>query len=252
MGGGTRFGVPCMIMTEEDLYALYQLHLVDARIVEIKQAAASFDPTKELRQQAETLKAQTERAKNALDGLKGEHKDLELRFKTLFDRLTKQMEAMMGGKVTNPREIEALERDIEDLRERADAAEQKRVAVSEQIPAAEAKFNELNEKFSAKKKEYTVAYNQAMRDREAMQAEYKDLVAKHGPLAAKVPSGLIAQYDAIRHKYNGIGMGLIREGKVCGACNTIVPTKSLAAVKEGKLVTCESCHRILFNLLPSA
>ncbi|MBL8048617.1 MAG: hypothetical protein JNJ45_08045 [Chthonomonas sp.] len=239
-------------MTEEDLYALYQLHLVDARIVEIKAAAASFDPTKELRQQAEALKAQTTKAKATLDGLRGDHKDLELRFKTVFDRLNKQMEAMMGGKITNPREIEALERDIEDLRERADAAEQQRVAVQAQIAPAEEKFNELDEKFQAKKRVYTVAYQKAVREREEMQAEYKDLVAKHGPLQAKVPPGLLTQYDAIRHKYGGIGMGVIRDGKVCGACNTMIPAKTVEAVKEGKLVTCESCHRILFNLLPSA
>lgn len=239
-------------MTEEDLYALYQLHMVDVRIVEIKQLAAGFDPTKALRTQAEALKAQTEKAKSQLDSLRGESKDLELRFKTLFDRLNKQMETMMGGKVTNPREIEALERDIEDHRERAEKVEQSRVAVTDQIPAAEQKFDELNDKFLAKKREYTIAYQQAMKDREKMQAEYKELVEQHGPLAAKVHPGLMTQYDAIRHKYNGIGMGVIRDGNVCGACNTVIPTKTLGAVREGKLATCESCHRILFHLLPLA
>lgn len=233
-------------MTEADLYTLYKLHEVDARIVEIKQVAAAFDPTRDLRLAYEKAKKAADQAKAELDHLRGDHKDLELKFKTVFDRLTKQMDAMMGGKVTNPREIEALERDVEDLRDRADRVEQSRVAVAEKIPQATELSDRLQAEADEKKKVFAAAYKEAVKTSEALQTEYKELVAHRGPLAEKVPPGLLAQYDAIRHKYGGIGMSIIREGKFCGGCGTLVPTKSVAGVQEGKLITCETCHRILY------
>jgi predicted nucleic acid-binding Zn-ribbon protein len=239
-------------MTEDDLYELYKLHQVDARIVELKQTAADFDPTRPVRAKIDAIKPDFEAAKKNLEQLSASHTDLELKFKSLFDKLNNQINYLYSGKVVNAKESEALEKDIESLRDRADQAEQQRVAVAGEIPGARAKFEELNTKMDALKRELAVEYQKALKEKERLQSEYKELVEKRKAKASKVLPSLAAQYDAIRVKYNGIGMGVIVGGKSCGACGTILPTKSVLATQEGKLVTCEACHRILFHVLPYA
>jgi uncharacterized protein len=239
-------------MTEDDLYELYKLHQVDAQIVELKQRAADFDPTRPVRAKIEAIKPDFESAKKLLDTLSADHTDLELKFKSLFDKLNNQINYLYSGKVVNAKESEALEKDIESLRDRADAAEQQRVDVAAQLPAARARFEDLNKKMEALKRELAVEYQKALKEKENLQNSYKELVEKRKARAGKVLPSLAAQYDAIRVKYNGIGMGLVVGEKSCGACGTILPTKSVLAAQAGKLVTCETCHRILFHVLPYA
>ncbi|MCE9557319.1 MAG: hypothetical protein K8R88_00055 [Armatimonadetes bacterium] len=238
-------------MSEDDLYALYKLHLADARIVELKTRAATFDPTKATRTAIEKLKPAHDAAKAKLDKLSSDHTDLELKFKTLFDKLNAQINYLYSGKVTNSRESEALEKDIESLRDRADKAEEERLAVAEATPAARKAYGDVHEKMEVLKKELAVAYQAALKERDQLQADYKESVKVRNDRAVKVPAGLLAQYDAIRVKHNGIGMGEILGGKTCGACGTNLPQKIVLSAREGKLVMCESCHRILFHVLPN-
>ena len=239
-------------MTSDDLYKLYKLHQVDAKIVELKRKAAAFDPTKESKEKIEALKPAWDAAKKHLESLEADALDLELKFKTVFDRLTYQVNYLHGGKITNPREVELIEKDVENLRERAEKVDADRGALVEQIPVARAEFKTQDTEMEVLKKEYAIAYKKAVKERETLQADYAAAVKDREAKAKAVLPSLLAQYDAIRAKSNGIGMAEVVKDKNCGGCGTVLPARLIVASKESKLVTCESCHRILFTVVPNA
>ena len=90
------------------------------------------------------------------------------------------------------------------------------------------------------------------RTREDMQgalgelAKFKERAAQRPIAAQEVPPALLARYEAIRKKYDGIGMARISKTGSCEACGTRLPTKVVEDVKDGRVVTCEACHRILY------
>ena len=239
-------------MTGEDIYILYKLHLIDAKIFDIRTRAARFDPTREIRAAIEELKPTFDAAESRYKSLVASHADLELKFKSLFDKLNNQINYLYSGKVTNPRETEAIEKDIANLRDRAEKAEADRLRVSEDIPSAKDAYDAVNKQMEKLKAQGQATYKEALAEKKRLEADYKRLTEDRPNAAQKVVPSLLAQYEAIRHKQNGLGMAEIIDDKKCGRCGTLLAAKLVLAAKDNKLVTCESCHRILYAPLPNA
>jgi len=236
-------------MTPDDLFKLYKLHLVDAQIVDLKRKAAHFDPTKEAKELLEARKPDWEAKKQKLEKLEADSLDLELKFKTVFDRLNYQVNYLHGGKVTNPREVELIEKDIESLRERAEKIDAERGALVDQIPSARTDFMTIDKEMEVIKKQYAVAYQKAVKAREQLHNDYQTAVKERSARVKDVTPALLAQYEAIRNKNGGVGMAEVIGDKNCGGCGTILAARLIVAAKESKLVTCESCHRILYSAI---
>jgi len=66
-------------------------------------------------------------------------------------------------------------------------------------------------------------------------------------MTSGIPDDAARQYDYLRkRKSDGEALSKIT-GTMCGACRLTVPPQSVVEVAKGRLVTCESCQRILYR-----
>jgi predicted nucleic acid-binding Zn-ribbon protein len=221
-------------MSSSDLFELYRLHQVDHALLEMKQRAATLDGGKAIL--AEIRAYQAEHAE-VLEAPKKIAAQIQV--------LTEKNEAI----ALKVKEAAALEHEIALLKGQEEANTLEAMELIElQSPAQEAAkpyqrhLSTLAKAFEAKK-------NRDVEESKSLQVDFKAKSAERPGFEKIVKPSLLSQYDAIRQKYAGVGLAVVR-GQSCGACGTILADRILLSLDNDKVIQCETCHRILFKLIP--
>ncbi|HKV45896.1 MAG TPA: C4-type zinc ribbon domain-containing protein, partial [bacterium] len=103
---------------------------------------------------------------------------------------------------------------------------------------AEAAHRALDQRLAAHLAQYEAACRQ-------IDAEIEDLVSQRAACAAAVEPRLLKKYEGIAAQESGIGIVAIQSGR-CGGCHNTVASNFVTQARDGRVVTCERCHRILY------
>lgn len=162
-------------------------------------------------------------------------------------KITSADRALFGGVVTATRELQALEADLVSLRRRRNELEDlelevlmAREPIDAQLARGAADLESLLARL-AQAREAEVAA------RAAIETQAHATGAARAQAAATVEAGLLARYEAIRAKNNGIGVARL-VGGICGSCRlqlASVELDRIRALSAEALVTCEECSAIL-------
>lgn len=230
-----------------DLFSLWKLHKIDAAIADVRAKASALDPGRAIKAQMRSLEQLLNEKAGIAKALAGELADLELKQKGIEDKRKKIDKELYGGKVVNPREVEALQKELQALRKQAQALDERILELWELVPPAKQEADKAQAALDQSAKELVEHQRRAKGAQQELEARYKKLTEERPEAAGNVPPALLSKYEAIRQKHGGIAMAKIdlKRG-VCGSCGTLLPTKSVEAAKEERVVTCESCHRILY------
>lgn len=233
-------------MSSPDLRKLWKLNQVDTSIVEIRQRAASLDPGRRIQAEIDALNKDYAEKSSVSKRLSGEQADAELQQKTIDEKLKRIEKDLYGGKVVNPREVEAYEKETLQLKRQRGELDLKLLQIWEELPPAKKLSDEAEAKLEEKKKELVEYQKKVVQYKAQLEKEFKELSAKRPELVKEIPAPLLSRYDAVRQKQGGIAMAEVLKGNNCSACGTHLPEKNVELAREGKIVTCESCHRILY------
>jgi predicted nucleic acid-binding Zn-ribbon protein len=207
----------------------------------------------------ERAELETKRAAHAeLDTRRGEvteRRDAELREERRLDDEVRGLEAkakaedtkMYSGTISSPRELQAMQADIEQLRRQAAEREDEELDVMVRREALDAEVAELEAAQAA-----LVADMQALlaaietQERE-IDAELATEEAGRAALAPTIPDGTLKLYEQIRSKNRGVGAARL-VGMNCQACHLGLPATEVDRIRhlpEDTLVQCEHCGAIL-------
>lgn len=232
-------------MPSAELRRLYKLHLIDQALNEIRKRAAHLDPGRATAAEIKQLEAEADQAPGRM--LQVELTDLELKQKTFQDKIAKFEKELYGGKVVNPREVEAIQKEIELLKKHRGELDERIMQIWEELPPAKQKLERVEKAIAERKQKLAQEHKAALQTKAQLEAEFKQKSAERPAAAKELSPTLLARYEGIRQKHGGVGMGEVDiRRKTCGACGTSLPTRTIESLKEDKLVTCESCHRILY------
>lgn len=241
-------GGPCHDegMASDDLFFLWNLHKIDAAIHEIRQRAANLDPGRKLMAELSALENQLSAKQEAAKTVSGAFTDAELEQKGIEAKIKKFDAELYGGKIVNPREVEAHQKEIASLKSRIGELDLKILELMEQVTPLKAEADAAQRAVEAKRAELAEYQKQIMVEKKRMEERFKELNAQRPEAAKKVNPSLMPRYEAIRQKFGYAMTKIDPKGNMCGACGTHVPVKSIESAKEDRIVTCESCHRILY------
>ncbi|HEY2794873.1 MAG TPA: C4-type zinc ribbon domain-containing protein [Micromonosporaceae bacterium] len=186
------------------------------------------------------------RAQVAVDDIDRDIRRLEGDIEQVRSRSDKDAARLQAG--SGPaRELEALQHEITSLHRRQSELEDAELELMEQRETAQAAVDDVVAKLASSREELTGV--EAKRDAAfaeiAKDEEWKASARK--PLAADLPSDLIALYDKIREASGGLGAALVRSGR-CGGCRIELSGGERARVKaaaEDDVVRCDECRRIM-------
>lgn len=155
---------------------------------------------------------------------------------------------MYGGSISNPRELLALQGEVESLARRRSVLEDR---VLEQMLEAEPLDAELDAVAQRGQvlDEGAIEATAALAEVEsAIDAELADIDDRRSKLVAGLDPALVDRYEKLRSRFKGVGVSRF-EGGMCNGCHLTLPAAEAEAVRrqardEG-IATCPECDRLL-------
>lgn len=155
---------------------------------------------------------------------------------------------MYGGSITNAKELQALQEELDSLARRRSALEDQ---VLEQMVAAEPVDGELAtaDERRAAIDDSAVAATAALVEAEtSIDGELTELQEKRAALVEGLDAGLLERYEALRARLRGVGVARFEHG-TCQGCHLTLPAAEAEQVRrqardEG-VATCPECDRLV-------
>lgn len=154
---------------------------------------------------------------------------------------------LYSGTVTNPRELQDLQEEIEALGRRISVLEDQELEIMEQVEPIEERLGELE----AEVAEQRAALESAEVRLTAAEAELGAAIAAAEAERAAgtegIPEALLAEYDRLRRGNGGVGIARL-VGSQCGGCHlglSAMEAARLRKLPEDEVAHCEECGRIL-------
>lgn len=232
-------------LMQEKLKPLWRLEQIDDSLQVKWNKLANLDDGSELKRRVDSLREELEKLRRELREMRREMEDKELEARGLEERRRSMENRMYGGFVTNPKELEAMEKEAEMLRRTQDRLEERVLELMYAVEDKNAQIQEVEGRLKSEEAEYE-------RVRQAYEKEYKEifesithLEKEKEELLPQIDPYLLERYQEIRARVGG-GIARVENG-VCSGCGFSVSPRQLSRLKEEEvLVYCENCGRILF------
>ena len=234
--------------TAEDLDRLLALQGVDDDVRRLEHqldGLAEQRTLEELLQQDATLAEGDSELEERLAAARREQRQIEGEIDALGQRLDEERTRLYEGSLSTAREIQAAEAEIASTTRRRAEHEDQMLEVMERVEELEARHAELREvraSLAGRIAEATAARDAAAQDLIARIAEVQ---VRRDPIAAALPSELLARYEEAARRSGGTGVGVLK-ANACTACRITFPMSEINGYLTGPpLTTCSQCRRLL-------
>ena len=182
-----------------------------------------------------------------VDDLTAEQQKVDTDVEAVKARRVRDRDRMDQGLITNPKDLERMQHELESLERRIASLEDDELEVMERLEEAQAELTKL-EGMVAEAEEQLAALG-ATRDEKVagIDEQLASVAARRGPAVEGVPADLLALYDRLRDQKGGVGAAELR-ARQCGGCRLGLDASELTRIKglaEDEVVRCEECQRIL-------
>lgn len=239
-------------MQDSGLYRLYRLSQVDAELHRLKRQAAGLDLGQEDAQEYKRIAAESKEIRDRFKALRTEQKDTELKIESLNAKKDHFEKQLFGGSISNAKEAENVQKEINMLKGLISEAETRLLELMDEIPPVEAEASVEQKKLDEIKVGIEAKREQAKARHAELKKVYKETAAQRPDLEKAVPEQILKEYENVRKRVGDPAIAVVTEATRCSGCGVPVPEKVLERLRNDLLTRCESCHRILFWVVPEA
>lgn len=181
------------------------------------------------------------------DSLQRSQQRLEDEVAQLETKRAREEQAMNSGVVTNPRELQSLQAEVESLARRQRDLEDQELELMEALEPIDADLERLDADLVAQQQELERLDGAVTEADAAFVAQLGELRADRSARASALPTDLLADYEALRTRLGGIAIARLVDG-TCGGCHlklSAVEVDRIRHLAVDDRVTCEECGRLL-------
>ena len=183
----------------------------------------------------------------AVDDLTVEQKKVDLDVEAVKTRRKRDRDRMDQGLITNPKDLERMQHELESLERRISSLEDDELEVMEKIEEAQKELTQY-EAMVAETDERLSALATARDEKLAsIDDELQSVVAERAPAAEGLPDDLLKLYLKLRESKGGVGAAMLR-ARTCSGCQLGLDGVEMSRIQglpEDEVVRCEECDRIL-------
>ncbi|MAU10742.1 MAG: hypothetical protein CL607_13040 [Anaerolineaceae bacterium] len=227
---------------------LYQLQSVELELIANKRRLRAIEASLEDNQAVQEAKQALEQAEAAFKPVKAHYNDVEHQIQSNQEKLTQTETRLYSGSVTNPKELQDMQQEVESLRKwRTEWDERLLVAMGsmenaqENLDLQQAQYDEALEAAAAGNAEL-------LTEREQINAQNPLLEERRQEIAATIDRETLNTYVSLRRSKGNRAVSII-ENDTCTVCGVSQIATVAKAVRAGdELVYCSNCGRILVNM----
>lgn len=221
-----------------------QLHSLEKRETDLKNDA-NIAALQELETATVALLAKGDRLM-----IQNETKTKELETKIAeYQMQIKQDDVLLySGKIQNTRELEALQQQIAEERNRLEQTEEQQLELMDKREKYLRKIAKETKRLEECRNELKTAEELQRESLGEIAIERFEIEAQLEETAALIPADSLKQYRQLAASHRGIGIASL-SGDVCGACHVVQSDETLKQIRRSgdKFVFCDNCGRIICN-----
>jgi len=183
----------------------------------------------------------------AVDDLTAAQKKADADVEQVKTRRSRDRERMDQGLITNPKDLERMQHELESLDRRISTLEDEELEVMEELEETQVRLAQLDVQVTEHDQRLEVLVAQRDKRIAEIDDELSRLTGDRAPLVADVPEDLLALYERLRESKGGVGAAELR-ARQCGGCRLSVDAAELAQIRNAPddlVLRCEECQRIL-------
>jgi len=226
--------------------ALYQLQQLDLELERL--AAEQQVVVKSLRGNAslQELRIELNSAQQQLRSRLQAQKEAEWALEELTRRLGAQEQRLYSGMVSNPKELNALQQEIQHLRTQQGRQEDTYLEVMEATESLQEESRRKAETLQQAEEAWTRESAAMLARRDQLEVRKQELQARRTQMLTSIDAGFISRYEAMRRAKQGRAISKVEQNS-CQWCRVILTPSELQRVRvSSQLQTCTNCGRILY------
>jgi len=195
------------------------------------------------------VKAAIARVQKEADHLEREERVVEEEVRLIEEKISQEENKMYSGQVINPKELSALQDEIEMLKRRKAPLEEQGLEELESRDQLLTERGRLEEELRDLEQEASAIRTRIAEAEGEIDAELAVEDTKRGEVVPHIPAETLELYEEIRGSKRGVGVGALENG-ICTACREALSAVEIDKIKrrarEGEwLFRCEHCRRLL-------
>jgi predicted nucleic acid-binding Zn-ribbon protein len=162
-------------------------------------------------------------------------------------RRTRDRDRMDQGLISNPKDLERMQHELETLERRISTLEDEELEVMEQLEEAQSILDALQRQVASADERLSELV--ATRDRRTAEIdrELDAVIAERAPAVEGMPDDLLALYEKLRANRKGVGAAELRQRR-CSGCQLTIDNAEIEVIRKAPsdlVIRCEECSRIL-------
>jgi predicted nucleic acid-binding Zn-ribbon protein len=153
--------------------------------------------------------------------------------------------------VRNDKELQALNHEVDALKENNQRLEAEVLAMMEGVDARAARIKELTELVEEGGKELVAAEKEIAAEIEELKSAISKQKRERAGVAGEIERSLLQRYDMIFSRRQGLAVALVKGG-TCQGCRVRIPPQLYNEIqKHLQIHFCPNCQRILYHEIPA-
>jgi hypothetical protein len=228
----------------ETLYRLQQLDSErDAKQDRLAEIEAALQDDTALREARQALEKAEKRARK----WEIKQRDLELEIESLADKTSRSEKRLYGGKVKNPKELSDLQAEVASLKGRRQRLEDTLLEAMIEREEAERTRDKAYAHLEEVESIWSSRQADLKAERETLQQRLEEIQERRQAVVPRIDLGVLATYERLRQTKRGQAVARI-QADTCTACGVTISPSAEWKLRQGELVHCDSCGRILVSV----
>jgi predicted nucleic acid-binding Zn-ribbon protein len=198
------------------------------------------------------LEPQVADARRRLDEVVREVKRLDDESSAVTARMNEVEKTMYSGTISSPRELQAMQADVEQLTRHRRSLDDRELTLMESQEQIEGELGELEKRVGERQTEADTARAALIEQEGVIDAELAAEAEARGVAAGSVPSDLLALYEQCRSRNRGTGAARL-VGNTCQGCRLTIPATEVDRIRraaaegsdDAPVFHCDNCGSIL-------
>ena len=225
------------------LYQLQQLDLELERVIAEQQALESSLQGDSILKKLRTEQTITQQQLQL--GLQAQ-KEAEWALEELDRRMSMQEQRMYSGVVTNPKELYALQQEVQHLRAQQNRQEEMALEVILTTESLQEAANSKAEALQQAQEKWLETNATGMIRRDQLDVKRQELMANREQLVSRIDAQILNRYEALKRAKQGRAISKVDQNS-CQWCRVILTPSELQRVRTNtELQMCSNCGRILY------
>jgi len=226
---------------------LRDLQAIDSYIDRLHQELSQLDSGEHIRAKLERSRQRIEQIKARYEQSYAAAAEQERRLQEFDERIRRAEADLYSGRITNPRELQLLQHEIEHAKQTREELEVQMLRMWETLETMKEEIDQLERDLQQLERLYEAHVEEYRQRKAALESEIAFHEREREKLAAQIDPDARQRYQTLRERLGGIAVAVV-EQKACSMCHTLLTPYTLKRLEnEDALITCESCGRLLYD-----